>query len=65
MSNELAESKKPYLSKTLYASLIVAVAAFYPPVGEWITGNPQIFSMLLGSLFAALRLVTKGKVSIS
>lgn len=66
MSEEKAlETKKPWQSKTLYASLLVALAAFYPPVGDWIKQNPELFSMALGALFAGLRVVTKGRVSIS
>lgn len=58
------ESKPSWKSKTLWVSFIVAAAAFYPPVGDWITNNTEMFSMVVGGVFAALRVATKGKVTI-
>lgn len=55
---------KPWESKTLWAALIVAIAGFIPPVGQWINEHPDYFSMVLGGLFGGLRLITKDKISI-
>ena len=59
------ENKKPWQSKTNWAALVVAAAAFVPSVSAWIQANPEMYSMVLGGLFAGLRLVTKGKIEIS
>lgn len=58
------DSKKPVYSKTLWASLFVSVAAFFPPVAKFIAEQPEMYSMILGGAFAALRIITKGKVNI-
>lgn len=58
-------NKKPWESKTLWVSLISAVAAFFPPVQEWITAHAEVFAMGLSGLFAALRLMSGGKIVIS
>jgi len=62
--SEKAPAKKPWESKQLWVSLIVAVAGFIPPAREWIAGNPEAFSAALGLVFTGLRLVTDSKVSI-
>jgi hypothetical protein len=59
------ESKPAVQSKTVWVALIVAVAAFLPVVKEWIAGNPGIFAQVIAGVFFVLRLVTKGKISIS
>jgi len=58
------ETKSPLKSKTLWMALLVAVAAFIPGVGPWIAGNNEMFGIVVGGLFAALRAVTKGKLVI-
>lgn len=60
----VVEAKKPWQSKTLWIALIMAIAAFIPPVQVWIAAYPGYFTMVTGALFAALRLVSKGKISI-
>jgi len=59
------ESKKPWESKSVIAALIVAIAAFFPPVQKFIVENPTAYTEILAGIFFFLRLVTKGKVSIS
>ncbi len=60
------DSKKPWQSKTLWVAAVTALAPLvYPPAALWLAANPVLFSALLGGGFAALRLVTKDKVSIS
>lgn len=54
----------PWKSKTLWMSLLVAVGAFVPPVAEWMKANPELFGLVLGGIFAALRLITKGRIAI-
>mgnify|MGYP001287837347 CR=1 FL=1 len=59
------ETKPALQSKTLWVALIVAVAAFFPPVQSWIAGNGEIFAQVLAGVFFVLRLVTKGKISVT
>lgn len=59
------ESKKPWQSKTIWASLIVAIAAFFPPISAWISQNPEMFATVLTALFVAIRFITNGKIVIS
>ncbi len=54
--------KSPLKSKTIWVSVIVAVAAFFPSVQVAISANPEIVGMVVGGIFAVLRLITKGKV---
>ncbi len=63
-------TKKPaWQSKTLWASAIVALVPFIPGVGPvasaWIAVNPELFAAGLGALFAGLRTLTDGSVSIN
>ena len=63
-------TKKPfYVSKTMVASLIVAVVPFIPTVGPaataWIAANPALFSAGLGAVFAALRAITGEAISFT
>jgi len=57
--------KKSWESKTLWIAAINAVAAlFVPAVQHFITDNPEAYAAGLSVLFAVLRKVTKGSVSI-
>lgn len=58
------ESKKPWMSKTNWAALLVAVASFVPGVSSWVAANPDTFMQVLGGVFLLLRTITKGKISI-
>lgn len=61
----MENGKKPWLSKSIWLGFLVAGSAFVPPVHDFIVANPEIFASVVGGLFAALRLVTKGKIVIS
>lgn len=65
----MENSKPAWESKTLIAAAITAVLPFVPGVGPvamaWVAANPALFASGLAALFAALRTVTKGSVSIS
>lgn len=59
------ESNKPsWQSKTVWLSLLTAVAPLIPGASEFLAQNPDTVVSGLGLLFLALRLITKGKVSI-
>lgn len=60
-----SEVKKPWESKTIWVSALAALVPFFPPAAVWIAANPEIYSIAMGGIFSLLRVVTKGKVSIS
>lgn len=61
--------KKAWQSKTLWAAALCAILPLVPGVGPlattWIAANPEMFSAALGAVFAGLRAVTSGGVTIS
>jgi hypothetical protein len=58
------EEKPMWASKTLWASVVVAVAPFVPVVGPFIAANPEAASAVVAVVFAALRLFSDSKVSV-
>lgn len=63
MSNEQA-TVPAYKSKTLWVSLLVALAPFVPPLQVLILANPEVASLIVGGVFAGLRLTTSKKVVV-
>lgn len=64
------DNSKPFhVSKTMWAAAITAVIPLIPGIGPvasaWIGANPAAFSALIGAVFAGLRVVTKGSVTVS
>lgn len=59
------EDKKPWQSKTLWISVVVALLPLVPSVSQLVATNPELVSMCLGALFGVLRLVSKDKIVIS
>jgi hypothetical protein len=58
----LPEFKNPILSKTILFNLIVAAAAVFPGVSEWVAQNTTIILPVIGAIGIGLRFLTKGKV---
>lgn len=59
-------TKKPWESKTLWMAALNALAAlFVPSVQDFIKNYPEGYAAGLSVLFAVLRKLTKGSVSIS
>ena len=58
------ESKKPWLSKTIWTNLLMAVLAFFPDAQDWIADYPQLVMLLFVGVNVILRLVTKGKIEL-
>lgn len=50
--------------KTLIVNAIVALAAFYPPVGEWVQAHPELVLQAIAIINIGLRFATKGKVRL-
>lgn len=62
------DSRKPWQSKTMWASAIVAVLPLIPGVGPavstYLSVNPQVLMPVIGAVFAILRLISDGKVAL-
>ncbi len=57
------ESKKPYLSKTIWINLILAVAMFFPPVHAYLSASPEAIALLFSLVNIVLRFVTKKEIT--
>ncbi len=55
-------SKPVWQSKTLWANLILASAAFYPPANDWINNHGIVFSLGLSILNIGLRSISSKKL---
>ncbi len=58
-------TKKPWLSKTMAAAAIVALAGRIPAVQVVVAADPGLVTTVVGLLFAALRAVSKGRIALS
>lgn len=59
------DTKKPYLSKTLWLNALVAVAAIaYPPASEWVAAHPEVVLGVFAGVNILLRLVTKNAIGL-
>lgn len=57
-------TKKPWMSKTLWLALFAAITPFFPVVDTWVAANPSYYIMGISALFAGLRVISKGKLTI-
>lgn len=59
---------KPWQSKTLWASVIIAVVPLIPGVGPVVSGvfatNPELAAAVVGAVFGVLRLITKKEIGL-
>lgn len=61
----MSDTKKPWLSKTLWVNAIMAVLALaYPPAHEWMAAHPDVVIYGFAVINMALRLITKDKLAI-
>jgi uncharacterized membrane protein YqaE (UPF0057 family) len=65
MSLPIEAGKKPWLSKTIWMNVVLAIAAFIPGVHEWIVANDAIVFAFWAVVNIILRLITKDKIQIS
>lgn len=56
--------KRPWLSKTVWMNLIMAVLAFIPEVHAVISTNPETTLAAVNLLNIVLRLITKDQISL-
>lgn len=55
--------KKPWLSKTLWVNLLMAVfAMFWQPAADFIAQNPETVAVIFTGINMVLRLITKDKI---
>jgi len=59
------EEKQPWQSKTIWVSVVVALLPLFPAVSHLVSDHPELVSLVLGGLFAALRMISKDKIVIS
>lgn len=59
------ETKKPWESKTYWVGVIMAVLAAFPNIQAFVSAHPMIVSEGVVLVFAVLRTVTSGKISLS
>lgn len=57
--------KKPWLSKTLWMNLIMAVLVmFWPAAGDVVASHPEVATMVWSGINMLLRFVTKDQLQI-
>lgn len=62
----MPETKKPWLSKTIWLNLVGAVLALvYPPASAWLAAHAEITLGFFAGLNVLLRLISKDKISLS
>lgn len=62
------DARKPWQSKTVIAAAVTALLPFVPGVGPALSAylglHPDVLMPVLGALFAGLRLISNGKVTV-
>lgn len=62
----VVETKKPWLSKTLWLNLIMAISAlFFPVVADFIKQHAELTLVFWSVINGVLRLVSKDKISLN
>ncbi len=60
------DSKKPWLSKTIWMNFILAaIALASPTVQGWASDHPEVLPMFMAGVNVALRFITKDAVSLN
>lgn len=59
------ETKKPWLSKSVWTNVVMAGLAFIPSVRDWVASHSDVFVWGFSAINLVLRLVTKEKVSLN
>jgi hypothetical protein len=57
-------TKSLFKSKTLIVNAVIGLAALYPPAADWVSHNATLALSIIGIANVALRLVTKGRVTL-
>ena len=59
------EIKPFYLSKTVIVNAIIAACAFVPAAREWVSANPETTLIVVSSVGAFLRFISRGRVVLN
>ncbi len=62
MADDNQPQKVIWQSKTVWANLLLAASAFYPPANDWISAHGTVFSIGVMFLNVALRSVSSHKL---
>ncbi len=62
---EIVETRKPWQSKTVWAAVAMALLAFFPEANAFVKDHTEVTMVFGPVVFFLLRLITKGKISIS
>lgn len=54
--------KSILLSKTFWVGVVAAIAPLFPAVQAIMASSPEMVGMVVGAVFAVLRLISKDKV---
>jgi hypothetical protein len=57
-------TKPLYQSRTIWVQLLAVVSALFPPVADWIAGNPESFVGVFAALNVLIRFITSGRVEV-
>lgn len=57
------DSKKPWLSKTIWTNVILALVSFFPPVHDYLKANPETLVFIFSIANVILRLITKKEIT--
>jgi hypothetical protein len=57
-------TKPLYQSRTVWVQLLAIASALFPPVADWIAGNPESFVGVFAALNVLIRFITSGKVEV-
>lgn len=57
-------TKPSYQSKTLWFNLVMAVAAFFPGVSDFVSAHPELVPVAFAVVNIVLRFVSKDKVEL-
>lgn len=61
----MEQTKKPWLSKTIWTNVILAGVAFIPSVHEWFSSNVEALPIVFTVVNILLRLITKDKIALT
>ena len=59
------QAPKPiYQSKTAVVNVIIGLSMIIPAVRDWVSQNPALVLTAIGAINIALRVITKGRVTL-
>jgi len=59
-----AETKTVFASKTIAVNAIIALATLYPPIGAWVSANPELTLHVLAAINIGIRFLSKKRLAL-